>query len=93
MESISAGCEVTTIEGMATDGELHPVQAAFIAAQAAQCGYCLNGMIMTTKALLDRNPAPSEAEIRQALSGNLCRCGTYQRIRAAVHRAADIGKA
>ncbi|HEJ7062752.1 (2Fe-2S)-binding protein [Serratia marcescens] len=73
--------------GLGDRQRLHPVQRAFIEEQAAQCGYCLNGMIMTTKALLDRNPAPSEAEIRQALSGNLCRCGTHLEILRAVQRA------
>lgn len=74
-------------EGLGDRQRPHPVQRAFIEEQAAQCGYCLNGMIMTTKALLDRNPAPSEAEIRQALSGNLCRCGTHLEILRAVQRA------
>ncbi|RLO52721.1 (2Fe-2S)-binding protein [Serratia marcescens] len=71
-----SGRAIVTLEGLGDRQRPHPVQRAFIEEQAAQCGYCLNGMIMTTKALLDRNPAPSEAEIRQALSGNLCRCGT-----------------
>ena len=75
------------LEGLGDRQRPHPVQRAFIEEQAAQCGYCLNGMIMTTKALLDRNPAPSEAEIRQALSGNLCRCGTHLEILRAVQRA------
>ena len=83
------GRSVTTVEGLAgPDGELHPVQQAFIDEQAAQCGYCLNGMIMTAKALLDRNPNPSEAEVRSELSGNLCRCGTHIEILRAVLRAA-----
>ena len=78
---------VTTLEGLSEAGQLHPVQQGFIDEQAAQCGYCLNGMIMTTKALLDRNPSPSDREIRQALSGNLCRCGTHIEILRAVQRA------
>jgi nicotinate dehydrogenase subunit A len=81
------GRAVTTLEGLGDRDHLHPVQRAFIEEQAAQCGYCLNGMIMTTKALLDRNPSPSEREIRQALSGNLCRCGTHIEILRAVQRA------
>lgn len=78
---------ITTLEGLGDRDHLHPVQRAFIEEQAAQCGYCLNGMIMTTKALLDRNPAPSDGEIRRALSGNLCRCGTHIEILRAVQRA------
>ena len=72
--------EITTLEGLGTIEQPHPLQAAFIAEQAAQCGYCIAGMIMAAKALLDRNPRPSEAEIRQGLAGNLCRCGTHNRI-------------
>ncbi len=82
------GKEVTTLEGLGTAEKPHPVQKAFIAEQAAQCGYCSNGMIMTAKALLDRNKKPSDAEIRDALAGNLCRCGTHMRILRAVKRAA-----
>ncbi|GLI22030.1 nicotinate dehydrogenase subunit A [Xanthobacter flavus] len=82
------GRAVTTLEGLATQGTLHPVQAAFIAEQAAQCGYCLNGMIMTTVAFLARNPSPTEAEARAALRYNLCRCGTHVEILRAVMRAA-----
>lgn len=81
---------ITTLEGLGSRECLHPVQQAFIETQAAQCGYCLNGMIMTTKALLDRNPDPSETQIRRALSGNLCRCGTHLEILAAVRRAAQL---
>jgi len=84
------GREVTTLEGLGDRQHLHPVQRAFIEEQAAQCGYCLNGMIMTTKALLDRNPSPSDTEIRQALSGNLCRCGTHIEILCAVQRAITL---
>ena len=79
---------ITTIEGLGTPERPHPVQAAFVAEQAAQCGYCINGMVMTTAALLKRNPKPTEAEIRAALEGNLCRCGTHMRILRAVRRAA-----
>ena len=82
-----AGREITTLEGLGTPEALHPVQQAFIEAQAAQCGYCLNGMIMMTVALLARNPSPSEDEIRRELSGNLCRCGTHLEIMQAVLRA------
>ncbi len=82
------GREVVTLEGLGSSTEPHPVQQAFIAEQAAQCGYCMNGMIMTAKALLDRNPNPSLDDIRRALSGNLCRCGTHVEILRAVQRAA-----
>ena len=80
--------EVTTIEGLGSIDKPHPLQKAFIDEQAAQCGYCINGMIMTAKALLDRNPHPTRAEIRQALAGNLCRCGTHLRIVRAIEAAA-----
>lgn len=79
---------VTTIEGLGTPRNPHPLQKAFIEAQAAQCGYCINGMIMTAAAFLKENPKPSEAEVRKALDGNLCRCGTHMRILAAVKKAA-----
>ena len=79
---------VTTIEGLGTPDKPHPLQTAFIEAQAAQCGYCVNGMIMTAAAFLKQTPRPSEREIRQALDGNLCRCGTHLRIVAAVKKAA-----
>ncbi len=85
-----AGRDVLTLEGLAHDGMLHPVQQAFIEAQAAQCGYCLNGMIMMTVSLLSHNPSPGESEIRDALSGNLCRCGTHIEIIAAVKQAAIL---
>jgi nicotinate dehydrogenase subunit A len=78
---------VTTLEGLGSTKKLHPVQKAFIDEQAAQCGYCINGMIMTTKALLDKNPRPTDSQIREALAGNLCRCGTHIRILRAVKRA------
>ena len=78
---------ITTIEGLGTIAKPHPLQKAFIEEQAAQCGYCINGMIMTAKALLDRNPKPTQAQIKQALAGNLCRCGTHNRIVRAIERA------
>jgi aerobic-type carbon monoxide dehydrogenase small subunit (CoxS/CutS family) len=78
--------EITTLEGLAKDGRLHPLQQAWIDEQAAQCGYCQNGQIMNAKALLDRNPTPSDAEIRSAMEGALCRCMTYFRIHAAIKR-------
>jgi aerobic carbon-monoxide dehydrogenase small subunit len=82
------GCDLLTIEGLAGVGELHPVQAAFIEEGAVQCGYCTPGMILSTKALLDRNPAPDDSDIRKALEGNLCRCTGYNRIVKAVVSAA-----
>ena len=78
---------ITTLEGLGTDEKPHPLQKTFIAEQAMQCGYCINGMIMSAKALLDRNPRASEADIRQALQGNLCRCGSHNRIVRAILRA------
>jgi nicotinate dehydrogenase subunit A len=84
----AVGRDIVTLEGLGSRASPHPVQQAFIAEQAAQCGYCLNGMIMTTKALLDRTPHPTEAEIREALRYNLCRCGTHVEILRAVLRAA-----
>jgi nicotinate dehydrogenase subunit A len=89
----AAGRAVTTLEGLATAGALHPIQQAFIDAQAAQCGYCLNGMIMAAKALLDRNAQPSEAEVREALRYHLCRCGTHVEILRAVQLAAQYLRA
>ncbi|HEX8593438.1 MAG TPA: (2Fe-2S)-binding protein [Pseudomonas sp.] len=82
------GREITTLEGIGSLQHPHPVQQAFIDEQAAQCGYCMNGMIMTAKALLDRIPKPTETQIRHELSGNLCRCGTHLEILRAVRRAA-----
>jgi nicotinate dehydrogenase subunit A len=79
--------EITTIEGLGTPDKPHPLQQAFIEQQAAQCGYCINGMIMTAKELLDRQPRATEADVRTALAGNLCRCGTHNRIVNAVLRA------
>ena len=81
--------EVTTIEGLGTPDRLHPLQQAFIEEQAAQCGYCANGMIMTAAEFLKSNPQPKEDEVRKALDGNLCRCGTHNRIIRAVLRAAN----
>src|ERR1700674_527221 len=83
-----AGKSVTTLEGLRRDGVLHPLQEAFLAEQAGQCGYCLAGILMAAKALLDRNPNPTPAEIATALDGNLCRCGAHNRIIRAVARAA-----
>jgi nicotinate dehydrogenase subunit A len=80
--------DVTTIEGLGTVEKPHPLQRAFMDEQAAQCGYCINGMIMSAKALLDANPHASEREVREGLAGNLCRCGTHNRIVRAVLRAA-----
>ena len=80
--------EVTTLEGLARDGRLHPVQQAWIDEQVPQCGFCQNGQIMTAKALLDRNPRPTDAEIREGMARALCRCMTYYRVQAAVKRAA-----
>ena len=85
-----AGREITTLEGLGSLAALHPVQQAFIEEQAAQCGYCLSGMIMMTTALLARKPDPTEDEIRRELSGNLCRCGTHLEIVNAVLRAAEL---
>jgi nicotinate dehydrogenase subunit A len=83
-----AGREITTLEGLGTAAAPHPVQQAFIDAQAAQCGYCLNGMVVMAVALLARNPDPTEADIRRELSGNLCRCGAHLEIIDAVRLAA-----
>ena len=83
-----AGADITTLEGLGTVEKPHPIQQAFIDEQAMQCGYCINGMIMSAKALLDRNPEANEAEIKRALDGNLCRCGSHNRIVRAIERAA-----
>jgi len=83
------GRRITTLEGLGGIASPHPIQRAFIRAQAAQCGYCLNGMIIATKALLDRHPHPTDAQIREALRHHLCRCGTHLEILAAVRLAAD----
>jgi len=80
--------EITTLEGLSNDGDLHPLQQAWIEEQVPQCGYCQNGQIMNAKALLDQNPNPTDAEIRVGMEGVLCRCMTYYRIQAAIKRAA-----
>ena len=82
--------EVTTLEGLGTPDKPHPVQKAFIDAQAAQCGYCINGMVMTTVAFLKKTPKPTEDQIKAALDANLCRCGTHMRIISAVRKAAGV---
>jgi aerobic-type carbon monoxide dehydrogenase small subunit (CoxS/CutS family) len=84
--------KVTTIEGLSADGT-HPVQRAWGAEQVPQCGYCQSGQIMSAAALLAKNPKPSDADIDKAMAGNICRCGTYQRIRKAIHAAAEGGAA
>ena len=89
--SEAAGKKVVTIEGLSADGS-HPVQRAWAELDVVQCGYCQSGQIMAAAALLSKTRDPSDAEIDRALSGNLCRCGTYQRIRKAVHRAAELGR-
>lgn len=86
--SAVAGKRVTTIEALAEDGRLHPLQQAFIDEQAAQCGYCASGIIMSAKALLDAHPAATDQQVREALAGNLCRCGTHSRILRAIRRVA-----
>ena len=83
----AAGKKVVTLEGLGSASAPHPLQRAFIAEQAAQCGFCANGMIITAKALLDRTPKPTETQVRKALGANLCRCGTHNRIVRAVMRA------
>lgn len=88
--SAAAGSRVTTIEGLSEDAS-HPLQRAWLEEEVAQCGYCQAGQIMTVAALLNLNPTPSDDEIDSALSGNLCRCGTYVRIRRAIHRVAKEG--
>ena len=80
--------EITTLEGLAKDGTLHPLQEAWIEEQVPQCGFCQNGQIMTAKALLDRNPNPTDAEIREGMARTLCRCMTYYRVQAAIKRVA-----
>ncbi|HEY6862101.1 MAG TPA: (2Fe-2S)-binding protein [Pseudolabrys sp.] len=88
-----AGKKITTIEGLGSAERPHPLQQAFLDEQAGQCGYCLSGILITAKALLDRNPKPSRAEIAQALDGNICRCGSHNRIMRAVEKAAAILRA
>jgi aerobic-type carbon monoxide dehydrogenase small subunit (CoxS/CutS family) len=82
--------QVTTIEGLSTDGS-HPVQRAWMELDVPQCGYCQAGQIMAAVALLDKTPKPTDQDINTAMSGNLCRCGTYLRIRQAIHRATELG--
>jgi len=89
--SATAGKAITTIEGLSPDGN-HPVQRAWAELDVVQCGYCQSGQIMSAAALLAATPEPSDEDIDAALSGNICRCGTYQRIRAAVHRAAELAR-
>lgn len=84
------GRDIVTVEGLGTEGLLHPLQQAFLDEQAGQCGYCLSGMLIAAKALLDRSPSPSRAEIVEALDPNLCRCGAHPRILRAVMRAAAV---
>ncbi|MGH2736175.1 MAG: (2Fe-2S)-binding protein [Actinomycetota bacterium] len=84
------GREVTTVEGLATHDELHPIQEAFVAAGAVQCGFCTPGLVMATHELLERNAAPSDDEIREALAGNLCRCTGYEKILDAVRASAKV---
>jgi isoquinoline 1-oxidoreductase alpha subunit len=86
--SMAVGASITTIEGLSEDGN-HPVQVAWRELNVAQCGYCQSGQIMSAAALLERTPNPSDADIDTAMSGNICRCGTYTRIRSAIHRAAE----
>ena len=87
--STVAGREITTLEGLSVNGTLHPVQQAWIDEQVPQCGFCQNGQILTAKALLDRNPTPTDAEIREAMERTLCRCMTYYRVQAAIRRASS----
>lgn len=86
--SRAVGKRITTIEGLSADGT-HPLQVAWVAEQVPQCGYCQSGQLMSAAALLARTPRPSDREIDAAMTGNVCRCGTYQRIRRAIHRAAE----
>jgi aerobic-type carbon monoxide dehydrogenase small subunit (CoxS/CutS family) len=88
--SAAQNTEVTTLEGLAKDGALHPLQQAWIDEQVPQCGFCQNGQILTAKALLDKNPNPTDAQIRQGMNGALCRCMTYYRVQAAIKRAAKV---
>jgi len=87
--SAAAGSDITTIEGLATADSLHPVQQAWISEQVPQCGYCQSGQILAAVALLENNPSPSDRDIDLAMSGNICRCGMYPRIRQAIHKVAS----
>jgi aerobic-type carbon monoxide dehydrogenase small subunit (CoxS/CutS family) len=89
----SQNVEITTLEGLAKDGKLHPIQQAWIDEQVPACGYCQNGQMLTAKALLDKNPHPTDAQIRDAMKGVLCRCMTYYGINAAVKRASTLRQA
>jgi len=89
--SRAAGKRVTTVEGLSKDGS-HPVQRAWLAGQVPQCGYCQPGQMMSAAVLLAKIPRPTDGDIDDAMSGNICRCGTYQRIRSAIHRAAELAK-
>ncbi len=91
--STVANKKITTIEGIGTEANLHAVQQAWIDEQVPQCGYCQSGQIMSAVALLKTKPNPTDADIDMAMQGNLCRCGTYARVRKAIHRAADLSKA
>jgi nicotinate dehydrogenase subunit A len=91
--TIKASDKITTLDGLGTPEKPHPIQQAWIEIQASQCGFCMNGHMLVAKSLLDRNPNPSDAEIRQTLEPILCRCGTYYRVIAAVKRAAELTRA
>ena len=86
----AAGAEITTIEGLGSDGELHPLQQAWLDFQVPQCGYCQSGQILSAVALLETNPKPSDEDINTAMSGNICRCGMYSRIKAAIKQVAGV---
>lgn len=88
--STAQNVDITTLEGLSSNGRLHPVQQAWIDEQVPQCGFCQNGQMLTAKALLDKNPHPTDAQIRQGMQGVLCRCMTYYRIHAAIRRAAKV---
>jgi aerobic-type carbon monoxide dehydrogenase small subunit (CoxS/CutS family) len=90
MATSSIKGEVTTLEGLAPNGKLHPVQQAWIDEQVPQCGFCQNGQILTATAMLDKNPHPTDAQIREAMNGTLCRCMSYYRVQAAIKRAARM---
>jgi aerobic-type carbon monoxide dehydrogenase small subunit (CoxS/CutS family) len=89
LPAVAVSGNITTLEGLAQNGSLHPLQQAWIDEQVPQCGYCQNGQLMTAKALLDRNPSPTDAEIREGMEGALCRCMTYYRIQAAIKRVVN----
>jgi aerobic-type carbon monoxide dehydrogenase small subunit (CoxS/CutS family) len=94
LTSLSAAIDkkIVTVEGLERSGKLHPVQEAFLAEEAFQCGYCTSGMIMSAVALLSNNPRPNETQIKRAMNGNICRCGTYPRVIAAIKRAATASR-